>query len=196
MLSTVNKIKMLVFSLFFMFAFSHANMLEVDKAHSEVGFSVKHLMISNVKGKFLEYDGSIDYDIKKQTFNSLSAKINAKSIDTGIVKRDNHLRSEDFFHADKHPNLTFVMTKYDADGDEGTMEGDLTIRGVTRSVKLDVEINGVIKDFNGNTRVGFTIEGKINRKDFGLTWNKALEFGGVAVGDKVKMLIELETVAK
>lgn len=179
-----------------MFAFSNAAMLEVDKAHSEVGFSIKHLMISNVKGKFLEYDGSIDYDIKKQTFKSLSAKINAKSIDTGIVKRDNHLRSADFFDAEKHPTLTFVMTDYAADGDEGTMEGDLTIRGVTKKVKLDVEINGVIKDFAGNTRVGFTIEGKINRKDFGLTWNKALEFGGVAVGDKVKMLIELETVAK
>lgn len=196
MLSAVNKIKMLVLSLFFMFAFSNAAMLEVDKAHSEVGFSIKHLMISNVKGKFLEYDGSIDYDIKKQTFKSLSAKINAKSIDTGIVKRDNHLRSADFFDAEKHPTLTFVMTDYAADGDEGTMEGDLTIRGVTKKVKLDVEINGVIKDFAGNTRVGFTIEGKINRKDFGLTWNKALEFGGVAVGDKVKMLIELETVAK
>ena len=196
MLQVIYKIKMVVLSLFFLAAFSHATQMELDKAHSEVGFSVKHLMISNVKGKFTAYDGEVDFDIKNKTFNSLSAKIDASSVDTGIVKRDNHLRSADFFDADNYPDIKFVMKKYMANGDEGVMEGELTMRGVTKPIKLDVEINGTIKDFNGNTRVGFTFEGKINRKDFGLTWNKALEVGGVAVGDKVKLVIELQTIAK
>jgi len=169
--------------------------LMIDNSHSEVGFSIKHMMISNVKGKFESFDAEIDYDIKKMQFNQLEATIETTSINTGIEKRDDHLRSDDFFDVLNHPEITFVMTNYKADGDEGVMTGDLTIRGVTKEIKLDVTVNGTVKDFSGNTLVGFTLEGKINRKDFGLTWNKLLEAGGFAVADKVKIVIELETMA-
>ena len=170
-----------------------ATELIIDGAHSQVGFSIKHMMISNVKGKFSDYDAEIDFDFKTKRFNSLDATINANSIDTGIKKRDDHLRSADFFDVKKYPNITFKMSSYEPDGDEGVMVGDLTIHGITKKVKLEVEVNGVIKH-EGVLRAGFTIEGKINRKDFGLKWNKMLEAGGFAVGDKVKIIIELETM--
>lgn len=166
----------------------------LDVSHTEVGFSVKHLMITNVKGEFKDFDGEIDFDYKTKSFNKLNAVIQTASVDTGIVKRDNHLRSEDFFLAEKYPLITFNMKSYEADGDEGVMIGDLTIRGITKEVKLNVEDLGTIKDFQGNNRVGFTLEGKINRVDFDLKWNKALEFGGLAVSEKVKIEIQIEAV--
>lgn len=166
----------------------------LDASHTEVGFSVKHLMITNVKGEFKDFDGEIDFDYKTKTFNKFNAVIKTESIDTGIVKRDNHLRSEDFFLAEKYPLITFNMKSYKANGDEGVMLGDLTIRGITKEVELEVEDLGTIKDFQGNNRVGFTLEGKINRTDFELKWNKALEFGGVAVSEKVKLEIQIEAV--
>lgn len=166
----------------------------LDVSHTEVGFSVKHLMITNVKGDFKTFSGDIDFDYKTKSFNKFNAIVETKSVDTGIEKRDNHLRSEDFFLADKYPQMTFNMKSYEADGDEGVMTGDLTIRGVTKEVKLEVEDLGTIKDFEGNNRVGFTLKGKINRMDYGLKWNKALEFGGFAVGEKVKIIVEIEAV--
>lgn len=168
----------------------------LDLSHSEVGFSVKHLMITNVKGEFKEFNADIDFDYKTKTFNKLDAVVQSKSVDTGIVKRDNHLRSEDFFLSDKYPELTFKMKSYKGDGDEGEMIGDLTIRGVTKEVKFDVEDLGTIKDFNGNNRVGFTLKGKINRIDYGLKWNKALELGGLAVDEKVKIIVEVQAIEK
>ena len=191
---TGKRFRNLVLSLLFIFSFANGDELIIDAAHSEVGFSIKHMMISNVKGKFTQFDADIDYDIKTQKFNSLDATITAKSINTGITKRDDHLRSGDFFEVAKFADIKFKMTKYTSDGDEGTMYGLLTIKDITKKVKLDVSINGTIKDFKGNTRVGFTLEGKIKRKDYGLKWNKALEFGGFAVGEKVKIIIELETI--
>ncbi len=188
LLSSVIAASVLTFSL------ANASPHSLDASHTEVGFSVKHLMITNIKGEFKAFDATIDFDHKTKTFKKLNAVIQTKSVDTGIVKRDNHLRSEDFFLADKHPQITFNMKSYKADGDEGVMIGDLTIRGITKEVKLDVEDIGTIKDFEGNNRVGFTLEGKINRGDFDLKWNKALEFGGFAVGEKVKLEIEVEAV--
>jgi polyisoprenoid-binding protein YceI len=185
----------LVIGFFLVFSFVKADKLLIDTAHSEVGFSIKHMMISNVKGKFNQYDANIDYDLKSKTFRSLEAVIKTKSIDTGITKRDNHLRSADFFEVAKYPDMTFKMTKYTANGDEGVIYGLLTIRDITKKVKLNVTLNGIIKDFEGDTRAGFSLYGTINRKDFGLMWNKALEFGGFAVGDEVKIIIELETKA-
>ena len=176
------------------FSLANATPHTLDQSHSEVGFSVKHLMITNVKGEFTQFSGDIDFDYKTKSFNKLNAVIQTKSVDTGIVKRDNHLRSEDFFLADKHPQITFNMKSYKADGDEGVMTGDLTIRGITKEVKLDVEDLGTIKDFQGNNRVGFSLKGKINRADFDLKWNRALEFGGFAVGEKVKLIVEVEAV--
>jgi polyisoprenoid-binding protein YceI len=190
----MKRLGVLLVSLFLTFSFAKAEELIIDGSHSEVGFSIKHMMISNVKGKFLDYDAEIDFDIKKRLFNSLEATVEARSVDTGIEKRDDHLRSEDFFEVEKFPQITYKMTKYTADGDEGVMEGILTMRGVSKKVNLNVTVNGVIKDFKGNTKAGFTLEGKINRKDFGLKWNKALELGGLAVGEKVKIVIELETM--
>lgn len=197
MLHSLNK-KLRNSSLLVLFVLSSltlsAETLKIDKGHSEVGFSIKHLMISNVKGKFTNYDANIDYDIKTKTFKKFDAYVMTTSIDTGIKKRDDHLRNADFFDVEKYPKLTFVMDKYvKEDNSEGILEGTFTLHGVSKKVKLEVEHNGMIKDFRGNTKLGFTIEGKINRKDFGLTWNKALELGGVAVGDTVKIIIELET---
>ncbi|WP_072679495.1 YceI family protein [Arcobacter sp. LA11] len=176
------------------FSLANATPHSLDAGHSEVGFSVKHLMITNVKGEFNEFDATIDFDYKTKTFNKLNAVIQTKSVDTGIVKRDNHLRSEDFFLADKHPQITFNMKSYKGDGEEGVMIGDLTIRGISKEVKLNVEEIGTIKDLQGNNRVGFTLKGKINRGDFDLKWNKALELGGFAVGEKVKLEVEVQAI--
>eukprot|EP01003_Olkasia_polycarbonata_P006597 NODE_710_length_731_cov_173.297654_g644_i0.p1 GENE.NODE_710_length_731_cov_173.297654_g644_i0~~NODE_710_length_731_cov_173.297654_g644_i0.p1 ORF type:complete len:193 (-),score=28.54 NODE_710_length_731_cov_173.297654_g644_i0:98-676(-) len=174
------------------FSLANATPHTLDNSHSEVGFSVKHLMITNVKGEFKAYSADIDFDYKTKTFNKFNAKIQTKSVDTGIEKRDNHLRSEDFFLAEKYPEITFNMKSYKADGDEGVMTGDLTIRGITKEVKLEVEDLGVIKDFQGNNRVGFSLKGKINRMDYDLKWNKALEFGGFAVAEDVKLIVEVQ----
>lgn len=179
------------------FGVLNATEFKVDKSHSNVGFSVKHMMISNVKGKFNTYDSKIDFDAKTKKFYALSATIKTNSVDTANEKRDNHLRSADFFYASKFPDMKFVMKSFKLeDDDEGIMIGDLTIRGVTKEVKLEVELNGVIKDFRGETRLGFTLEGEINRKDFGLKWNKALELGGVVVGEKVEIEVEVEAIKK
>ena len=166
----------------------------LDASHSTVGFSVKHLMITNVKGVFKDFSGTIDFDPKTKTFKVFKGVVKTTSVDTEIVKRDNHLRSDDFFASQKFPEMTFVMNSYEADGDEGIMMGDLTIRGITKKVEMEIEDIGTIKDFKGNNRVGFTLKGKINRGDFGLKWNKALEFGGFAVGEKVKITVEVEAV--
>ena len=176
------------------FSLANATPHTLDNSHSQVGFSVKHLMITNVKGEFKAYTADIDFDYKTKTFNKLNAKIESKSVDTGIVKRDNHLRSEDFFLSEKYPDITFNMKSYKASDDEGVMTGDLTIRGITKEVELEVEDLGVIKDFQWNNRVGFTLKGKINRMDYDLKWNKALELGGFAVGDDVKLEIEVQAV--
>jgi polyisoprenoid-binding protein YceI len=168
----------------------------LDNSHTEVGFSVKHLMITNVKGEFKSYDAEIDFDAKNMTFNKFNATVDTESIDTGIEKRDNHLRSDDFFLSEKYPKMTFEMTSYKANGDEGEMKGNLTIRGITKAVTLEVEDLSTIKDFQGNTRVGFTLNGKINRMDYGLKWNKALELGGVAVSETVKIIIDVQAKEK
>lgn len=187
----------LVLSFFVLFGLSFAQAADellIDQGHSEVGFSIKHLMISNVKGKFTDYDAEILFDQKEKKFTKLDAKIVASSIDTGIEKRDEHLRSADFFEVEKFPEIRFVMNSYEVNEDGGVMKGDITIHGVTKPLKLEVTYNGSIKDMNGNTKIGFTFEGKLDRKDFGLTWNKALEMGGVVVGDQVKLEIELQTL--
>ncbi|RYA24300.1 polyisoprenoid-binding protein [Malaciobacter halophilus] len=187
----------LLAGLFLVAGLLNATPHSLDKAHSEVGFSVKHLMITKVNGQFKKFDANIDFDYKTKVFKALNATIKTESIDTGIEKRDNHLRSADFFLAKKYPELKFVMKSYiKKSDDEGVMIGDLTIRGITKEVKLEVEIGGTIKDLEGNNRVGFSLEGEINRTDFDLKWNKALEFGGVAVSEKVELEIEVQAVEK
>ncbi len=168
--------------------------LMVDDSHSEVKFEVTHLMISTVTGQFGEYDGDIVFDLDSRNFSKFDATVNPATVNTGIEKRDKHLRSADFFHVEKYPNLTFKMTDYSHKGNIGKMTGDLMIHGVTKKVTLDTKVTGIIKDLQGNTRVGIELRGTINRKDFGLNWNKVLEFGGVAVGDEVRIIVNLETV--
>lgn len=168
-----------------------ANEYNVDKVHSNVGFSVKHMMVTNVYGKFTSYDSIVDFDESTKTFKKLSANIDTKSIDTGITDRDNHLKSNDFFGVEEFPKMTFEMTSYKADGDEGKIKGNLTIRGITKPVTLKVEDISVL-----GPKMGFSLEGKINRSDFGLKWNKAIELGGVAVADEVKIKVDIEAAKK
>jgi polyisoprenoid-binding protein YceI len=167
---------------------------KLDTAHSSVGFSVRHLMISNVKGTFDSYQGTIAFDPTTKTFTKLEGSIDAKTINTSNDKRDDHLRSADFFDVGNHPALTFVMKSYTANGNQGVMKGELSIRGTTLPVELKTTINGIIKDMQGKERVGFTLEGAIDRKAFGLTWNRGLETGGVVVGDEVKIVVELQMI--
>lgn len=163
----------------------------VDTSHSSVTFEIKHMMISTVDGSFKAFEGDIDLNPDTKTIEAVSATIDAASIDTGIEKRDNHLRSADFFEVEKFPNMTFTMTSFKQDGDEGVITGDLTIRGITKEVKLESEITGMIVD-RGTKKVGMRLEGKINRKDFGLNWNRVIEAGGFAVGEEVKIKANLQ----
>ena len=178
------------------FSLSNATEYTIDESHTNVGFSVKHLMITNVNGEFKTYNAEIDFDAKTKTFNKLNAVIDTASIDTDNQKRDDHLKSEDFFASEKFPKMTFQMTSYKVDGDEGIATGNLTIRGITKEVKLKVEDLGTVKDFKNVNRVGFTLKGKINRMDYDLKWNKALEAGGVAVSEEVKLIVEVEAIEK
>ena len=178
------------------FSLVNATEYTIDESHTHVGFSVKHLMITNVNGEFKTYNAEIDFDAKTKTFNKLNAVIDTASIDTDNRKRDEHLKSEDFFASEKFPKMTFQMTSYKVDGDEGIATGNLTIRGITKEVKLKVEDLGTVKDFKNVNRVGFTLKGKINRMDYDLKWNKALEAGGVAVSEEVKLIVEVEAIEK
>ena len=173
-----------------------ASTWNIDADHSNVGFKVRHLMVSNVKGYFGKVQGVVVVDDKDITKSKVTATIDTTSIDTGVAKRDAHLRSADFLEVEKYPTMTFVSTKVARDGaDKLKLTGDLTLHGVTRSVVLDVEgPSGEIKDPMGNIRRGASASTKINRKDFGLTWNKAIEAGGVAVGDEVAISIEVELI--
>jgi polyisoprenoid-binding protein YceI len=163
----------------------------IDPVHSEVGFSVRHLMVSKVRGKFTTFTGTVTVsdDPLKST---VEVEIDATSIVTGDEARDTHLRSADFFETEKHPKWTYKSTTVTQKGDDFIVEGDLTIHGVTRPAPLVVEFNGVGPDPWGGTRAGFSASTEISRKDFGLEFNMALEGGGVVVGDKVKVELEIE----
>jgi polyisoprenoid-binding protein YceI len=166
----------------------------IDKAHSEVTFQVRHLL-TKVRGRFSDFDGTIDYDEQKPEESSVEVTIRAASIDTNERDRDAHLRSADFFDVEKYPALTFkstAITRNRADGFK--VAGDLTIHGVTRPVTFDVEFLGKAKDPWGNERVAFEAEATINRKDYGLNWNAALETGGFLVGDEVKVSLSAQAV--
>ncbi|GAB4290768.1 MAG: YceI family protein [Myxococcota bacterium] len=170
---------------------------EIDPMHSAVQFSVKHLMISNVKGIFKKFSGALSLDDKDVTKSSVVAEIEVESIDTGIEDRDKHLKSPDFFDVAKFPKMTFKSTKVEKAKGGLKVTGDLTIRGVTKKVVLDVEgPTQEISDPWGNVKRGVVAKTKVNRKDFGLTWNKALETGGVVVGEEVAITIELELAKK
>lgn len=166
----------------------------LDPTHSELQFKVKHLMITTVTGSLNVLTASLTSE--SDDFENAQVKFEADtaSIDTGNNDRDNHLKSGDFFNADEFPKVSFESTSLTKDGSDYTLKGDLTIKGVTKPVKLAVEFGGIATDPWGNTKAGFTISGKINRTDFGLTWNAALETGGVMVSEEVKILGELQFV--
>ncbi len=167
---------------------------ELDSAHTGVQFKVRHLMVSYVRGDFEKVSGKIVYDEQDVSKSSADITIDAASINTRVAKRDKHLRSPDFLDVAKHPSITFKSKKVEKAGNgKLKMTGDLTIRGATREVVLEVEgPTPPIKDLQGKTRVGGIASTRINRKDFGLTWNKALETGGVVVGDEVEITIDIE----
>jgi polyisoprenoid-binding protein YceI len=167
---------------------------KVDPSHSHVGFTVSHL-VSKVKGEFKDFDGSFNFDAKKPVTSGGKFVVKAASISTNNEKRDAHLKSPDFLDAQKYPELTLANIKIKAAGkDKYKMTGDLTIHGVTKPVTFDLEYNGEAKDPWGNMRAGFSANGKINRKDYGLTWNKALETGGLLVGNDVAIELQVEAI--
>lgn len=158
----------------------------LDPAHSELTFKVKHLMISNVKGEFKNFTAEIDHEDFQQGL--VQVNIETSSIFTNATDRDNHLKSADFFEVENHPVMTFKSTSFNkVDDDEYKLEGLLTIKGISKEVMLDVEFGGLNKDPWGNVKAGFSLSGKINRKDWGLNWNTALETGGVLVSDEVRI---------
>ena len=169
---------------------------EIDPAHAHLQFSVRHLMVSNVRGSFTGVKGSVVYDPDKPAGTRVEATIDASTIRTGDDQRDTHLKSPDFLDVAKYPTMTFRATKVEQkSAEEFMVTGDLTIHGVTKPVVLDVhEVSEETKDPWGNTRIGASAKGKIKRSDFGLTWNAALEAGGMMVGDDVKLDFELEFV--
>ncbi len=164
----------------------------IDNSHSTAEFSVRHLMITNVKGRFGTVSGTVDYDSANPEAAQINVTIDATSIDTRDEKRDGHLRSPDFFDTEKFPQITFVSKKVVKGGDGLLATGDLTMHGVTKEITLDVETPSAPgKDPWGNTRIGASASGKLNRKDWDLGWNAALEAGGVLVGEQVKINIEI-----
>ena len=167
-----------------------AGTYNVDASHTNAGFTVKHMMITNVTGKFNDVAGTFEFDEKTNTLKSINGEIVVASINTANEKRDEHLKAEDMFDVAKFPKITFKSTKIEKDA----VYGDFTMKGVTKNIKLDLETSSVIKDPWGKQRTGFSLNGKIKRSDFGLTWNKALETGGVAVSDDVKLAIDIEGV--
>jgi len=165
----------------------------IDSAHSHIGFRVRHMMISTVRGEFTDFDGTIDFDEDNPEATEVDVTINAASIDTREEDRDNHLRSEDFLHVEEYPEITFQSDRVELIDDKNArLFGDLTIRDETHPVELDVEYQGMAQSPWGTMSAGFSATTTLNRKNWGLTWNQALETGGILVGDELKVEIEIE----
>lgn len=168
---------------------------EIDSAHSSVHFTVRHLMLSNVRGEFGKVTGIVQFDPEHPENSTVEATIDATSINTREAQRDTHLKSVDFLNVEMFPTITFRSTKIESHSGGGKVTGDLTVHGVTREVTLDVEgPTPEMKDPWGKQRIGASATAKLDRKDFGVTWNSALETGGVVIGDTVKVEIDLEFV--
>ena len=165
----------------------------IDPSHSEVGFTVRHLAVSKVRGLFETFEGSITI-AENPLESSVTAEIDLSSINTRDAQRDGHLKSGDFFDVETHPKMTFTSTSVVADGDSYQVAGNLTIKGVTKPVTLDLEFNGVGADPWGGTRAGFTASGQLSRKEFGIDFNIPLDGGGVVIGDKITVVLEVEAV--
>jgi len=167
---------------------------KIDPSHTIVEFSAKHLMISTVKGRITDIEGTIVADEDELTNSSVDVTLKAASIDTRTEQRDHHLRSPDFLHAEQFPVITFRSTKIEGDREDFSLTGNLTIREVTKPITLKVTFEGQTKDPWGGERIGFSASGKIDRRDFGLTWNQLLETGGAVVGNEIKIAVEVEAI--
>jgi polyisoprenoid-binding protein YceI len=165
----------------------------IDPVHSDVGFTVRHMMVSKVRGRFSRFDGTIVTGANPLD-SSVTANIDLTSIDTNNGQRDEHIRSADFFEVATYPTMTYVSTGVRADGDDFILDGNLTLKGVTKAVPLKLEVGGFGPDAYGGTRAGFTATAEINRQDFGVSFNAALETGGVVVSDKITIHLEIEAV--
>ncbi len=164
----------------------------IDPTHTRLGFVARHAMVTKVRGAFTDFEGSLTLDGANPSASSISLTAQLASVDTGTADRDAHLRSADFFDVENNPTMTFTSTSVkQSDDDEFVLVGDLTIKGVTRSVEVEVELDGIVTDPFGNTRAGFEGEAEISRKDFGLTWNVPLDAGGVLVSDKIKIQLDV-----
>jgi polyisoprenoid-binding protein YceI len=167
----------------------------VDTDHTVVGFKVAHMVVSKTTGRFTDFTGFVEMDPDTKTFKAIEADIRTASVNTNHEKRDIHLKSPDFFNVEKFPTMTYRMTSVTRDGDRYVAKGNLTLLGVTKEVVLTGTFNGVqTKDLYGMTRVGFSATGKLNRKDFGMVWNKVLDNGGLAIGDEVEVMLEVECI--
>ncbi|MEV5318950.1 YceI family protein [Streptomyces sp. NPDC052687] len=167
----------------------------IDAAHTTIGFTARHAMVTNVKGKFLDFSGSLHLDATDPSKSTASIDVKMDSIDTGNADRDGHLRSADFFKTDEFPTMTFRSTKAESlGGDDYRVTGDLSILGVTKPITIDLEFNGAAKDPFGNERVGFEGKATILRSEWGLTWNAALETGGFLVSDKIKLNFDISAI--
>jgi polyisoprenoid-binding protein YceI len=168
---------------------------KIDPAHSEIQFKVKHLMITTVTGYFRQFDAEVETETDDfTTATRIEFTADIDSIDTNSQQRDTHLKSADFFNADEHAQIRFVGNKYEAKRDNAELHGDLTIRGVTKPVTVHVEFGGIVVDPYGQTKAGFTVTGKISRKEFGLVWNAVTEAGQVVVSDDIRLLAEVQLV--
>jgi polyisoprenoid-binding protein YceI len=168
---------------------------QLDPAHSRLGFVARHAMVTKVRGQFTDFSGSLYLDEADPTRSTAEVTVQMRSVETGQPQRDEHLRNSDFFDVDAHPTMTFRSTGAERTGrDSYRLTGDLTIKGVTRAVTLDVEYNGLVRDPFGNDRAGFEARATINRKDWDLSWNVALEAGGFLVSDTIKILLEIQAV--
>lgn len=167
---------------------------KLDPAHSMVEFSAKHMMLTTVRGRFVDVEGVIYTDEQNPTNSSVEATLKAASIDSRAEQRDQHLRSADFLDVENWPAITFKSTRIEGDKQHFKLTGDLSIRGTTKSITLDVEFEGRNRDPWGGERAGFTASGKIDRRDFGLMWNQALEAGGILVSNDVKISIEAQAI--
>jgi polyisoprenoid-binding protein YceI len=171
------------------------NSWNIDTVHSGINFSVRHMVVSKVRGRFAKFSGTLALDESDLTRSTIEVAIDAASIDTGTPQRDGHLKSPDFLDAERFPELRFKSARIEkVDGDRYRVSGSLTIRDVTREVALDVEYGGRAKDPWGNERVGFIARTSIDRRDFGLAWNQVLEAGGVLVGDRIDIDLEVQGV--
>jgi polyisoprenoid-binding protein YceI len=166
----------------------------LDPTHSEIQFKVKHLVISTVTGTFKSFEGEFTTQNEDFTNASIDFSISVDSIDTNQADRDNHLKSADFFDAEKYPKISFKSTAFKKDGDDYVLEGELTVKDVTKPIRFDVEFGGTATDFYNNEKAGFEVTGKINRKEYGLTWSAVTEAGAIVVGEDIKLNVNVQFI--